>query len=103
MRERIGNAEGPVAKMRRRQKGAVALSYDQSRDEAPKVAASGRGEVAERILQTAREAGVPLQEDPDLLEILARVPPGEEIPPELYQAVAEILAFIYRMNAEMGD
>lgn len=84
-------------------KGAVALSYDRARDEAPKVAASGRGQVAEHILEAAREAGVPVQEDPDLLEVLARVPVGDEIPPELYQAVAEILAFIYRMNAQMGS
>ena len=83
-----------------KQKGAVALSYDRARDEAPKVSASGRGQVAERILEAAQEAGVPVREDPDLLEVLARVPVGEEIPPELYQAVAEILAFIYRMNAE---
>ena len=89
--------------MAQQRKGAVALSYNREQDDAPKVAASGRGDVAERILEAAREAGVPVREDPDLLEILARVPVGEEIPPELYQAVAEILAFIYRMNAEMGD
>ena len=89
--------------MNRQRKGAVALSYNREQDDAPKEAASGRGDVAERILEAAREAGVPVREDPDLLEILARVPVGEEIPPELYQAVAEILAFIYRMNAEMGD
>ena len=86
-----------------KRKGAVALSYDQAQDEAPKVAASGRGQVAGRILEAAREAGVPVREDPDLLEVLARVPVGDEIPPEMYQAVAEILAFIYRMNAEMGS
>lgn len=88
--------------MTEQRKGAVALSYDSARNDAPQVAASGRGKVAEKILEAAREAGVPIREDPDLLEILARVPVGEEIPPELYQAVAEILAFIYRMNAEMG-
>ncbi len=87
--------------MTRQRKGAVALTYDRSRDDAPKVSASGRGAVAERILEAAREAGVPVREDADLLEILARVPVGDEIPPELYQAVAEILAFIYRMNSEM--
>jgi flagellar biosynthesis protein len=87
--------------MARQRKGAVALTYDRSRDDAPRVAASGRGAVAERILEAAREAGIPIRHDADLLEILARVPVGDEIPPELYQAVAEILAFIYRMNAEM--
>jgi len=79
-------------------KGAVALQYDQDRDDAPTVAATGRGETAERILAEAKKHDIPIREDPDLLEVLAQLPLGEEIPPELYQAVAEILAFIYRMN-----
>lgn len=77
---------------------AVALLYDESSGNAPQVAASGRGQLARRILETAREAGIHVVEDPDLLEILAKVPVGAEIPAELYQAVAEILAFIYRAN-----
>lgn len=77
---------------------AVALLYDRQKNDAPVVAASGKGELAERILATAREAGIPIREDPDLVEILARVPVGEEIPVELYQAVAEILAFVYSLN-----
>jgi flagellar biosynthesis protein len=79
-------------------KGAVALQYDRDRDDAPKVSATGKGETAERILAEARKHDIPVREDPDLLEVLAQLPLGEEIPPELYQAVAEILAFIYRMN-----
>lgn len=82
-------------------KGAIALAYDRTQDKAPKISASGRGEVAEHILHIARESGIPVREDPDLLEVLARVPVGEEIPRELYQAVAEILAFIYMVNEEM--
>jgi flagellar biosynthesis protein len=81
---------------------AVALRYDSSRDMAPKVAASGHGEVARRIVRTAREAGVPIREDPDLLEVLAKIPQGEEIPPDLYQTVAEILVFLYRLNGKYG-
>ncbi len=77
---------------------AVALRYDAAAGAAPKVLASGRGEVAARILEKAREAGVEIVQDPDLIEILAQVPIGEEIPEELYHAVAEILAFVYRMN-----
>ncbi|MFP4429058.1 MAG: EscU/YscU/HrcU family type III secretion system export apparatus switch protein [Desulfovermiculus sp.] len=88
--------------MAEQEKRAVALAYDQTQDKAPKISASGRGEAAERILEIARDFGIPVREDPDLLEVLARVPVGEEIPRELYQAVAEILAFIYMMNAEMG-
>lgn len=89
--------------MQQKRKGAVALAYSRSRDDAPKVAASGQGAVAEKILAIARESGVPVREDPDLLEVLAQVPVGQEIPPELYQAVAEILAFIYRVNMQLSN
>jgi len=83
---------------RKAKKGAVALQYDRDRDDAPKVAATGRGETADRILAEAERHGIPIREDPDLLEVLAQIPMGEEIPPDLYQAIAEILAFVYRMN-----
>lgn len=77
---------------------AVALHYDHLPGTSPKVAATGRGEMARRIVAAAEAAGVDIVEDPDLLEVLGRVPVGEDIPPELFQAVAEILAFIYRIN-----
>ncbi|HFQ89616.1 MAG TPA: flagellar biosynthesis protein FlhB [Desulfobulbus sp.] len=77
---------------------AVALTYDESRSAAPQVVASGSGLVAEKIIETAREAGVFIREDPDLVELLAKVPVGEEIPAELYQSIAEILAFVYSVN-----
>jgi len=79
-------------------KKAVALSYDDQRAGAPLVLASGSGLIAEAIIERAREAGIHIQEDPDLVELLARVPLGEQIPPELYQAVAEVLAFVYAVN-----
>ena len=81
-------------------KKVVALSYDSKADDAPTVAASGKGAVADRILDVARDAGIPVQQDPDLVEVLARVPVGDEIPVALYQAVAEILAFVYALNRE---
>ncbi len=77
---------------------AVALKYDHQPGGAPKVVASGRGEVAQKILAAARQAGVEIVADADLLEILGKVPIGQEIPPELFQAVAEILAFVYQAN-----
>ncbi|MFO7838411.1 MAG: EscU/YscU/HrcU family type III secretion system export apparatus switch protein [Desulfosalsimonadaceae bacterium] len=83
-------------------KKAVALLYDRKKADAPTVAASGKGPVAGQILSAAEEAGIPIQEDPDLAEVLARVPLGEEIPVELYQAVAEILAFVYSLNKGQG-
>lgn len=77
---------------------AVAIVYDEKESAAPRVVASGRGVIAEKIIATAREAGIHIQEDANLVEILAKVPLGEEIPVELYQTVAEILAFVYRVN-----
>lgn len=77
---------------------AAALSYRQGMDNAPRVIASGRGELAKKIIETARSAGIDIVEDGDLVEILAGLPTGEEIPPELYQVVAELLACLYRLN-----
>lgn len=77
---------------------AVAIVYDENEAAAPKVVASGKGVIAEKIIATAREAGVHIQEDANLVEILAKVPMGEEIPVELYQTIAEVLAFVYRVN-----
>lgn len=77
---------------------AVALVYDKKRADSPLVVASGQGAVARKIIEIAHDAGIEIMEDPDLLELLAQVPLGEEIPVELYQAVAEVLAFVYRVN-----
>ncbi|GAX91426.1 EscU/YscU/HrcU family type III secretion system export apparatus switch protein [Effusibacillus lacus] len=73
---------------------AAALSYNPAADQAPRVVASGQGEVGRRIIELARENGVPVYEDPALVETLLAFDVGKEIPPELYQAVAEILVFI---------
>jgi len=75
---------------------AVALHYSGKR--APRITASGGGTVAERILEIAREHAVPVHEDPLLTEALSQVPLGEEIPENLYVAVAEVLAFVYQLS-----
>ncbi len=77
---------------------AVAIVYDEKQSAAPRVVASGKGIVAEKIIATAREAGIHIQEDPNLVEILAKIPLGTEIPVELYKTVAEVLAFVYQVN-----
>lgn len=77
---------------------AVALNYDKSPGNAPRVIASGQGEVARKIIASARLAGIDIVEDADLLEVLGKVPIGQEIPAHLFQAVAEILAFVYQAN-----
>ncbi len=75
---------------------AVALHYDG--EGAPRVVAKGGGDVAEKILEVAREHGVPLHEDAALARTLARLELGDEIPRALYQAVAEVLAFALRLS-----
>lgn len=79
-------------------KKAVAIKYDKEQADAPLVVASGKGHLAEQIVKVAREAGLEVRSDPDLTELLAKIPVGTEIPTELYQAVAEVLAFVYRVN-----
>jgi flagellar biosynthesis protein len=75
-------------------KKAVALRYDLERDKAPVVLAKGYGELAERIIKIAKERNIPIVEDEDLISALIRVEVFEEIPPELYRAVAKVLVFI---------
>jgi flagellar biosynthesis protein len=77
---------------------AVALKYDQKKDRAPKVVAKGRGHVAEKIIAVAKENNLPLYQDQNLIQILEALDLETEIPPELYRAVAEVLAFIYRLE-----
>ena len=84
-------------------KRAVALRYDRHRDQAPRVTAKGRGPVAEKIIELARQAGVPVKEDHDLVEVLSHLDLNAEIPPETYVVVAEILAWVYRVNAHSTE
>jgi flagellar biosynthesis protein len=80
-------------------KVAVALKYDAPA--APRVIAVGRGEVAQRIVETAQAAGVPLTDNPALAEALSRIPIDREIPESLYRAVAEVLTFILRTSGKL--
>lgn len=77
---------------------AVALRYNIEEDTAPVVLAKGQGFIAQRIEEVAREWGIPLKEDSQLAEYLMALDLYQEIPPELYTVVAEILAFIYSMD-----
>ena len=81
---------------------AIALKYDQKKDFAPRVTGKGKGKIAERILQTAEEHHVPIQEDPSLVELLGKLSINDTIPAELYEAVAEVFAFIYKADKEAG-
>jgi flagellar biosynthesis protein len=95
MSERDGRGE------RSRRRAAAALAYDPGEDRAPRLVARGRGLVAERIVALARAADVPVAADAALAEALVRVDLLREVPEELYLAVAEVIAFLYRM-AEPG-
>ncbi len=79
-------------------KKAVALRYDREKEDAPRITAAGKGLVAERIIAAARAHGITIYEDKDLTELLSRIELNDVIPTELYQVVAEVLAFIYRLN-----
>ena len=82
-------------------KNAVAIKYDKTRDRAPRVVAKGKGTVAQKIIDVAQMNDVPLYEDQNLAQLLEALDLDTEIPPELYQAVAEILVFIYRLNSKV--
>lgn len=80
---------------------AVALSYEPEVADAPRVVAKGKGALAERILEIAFAAGIKVRSDADLVEILQAVDLESEIPLQAFQAVAEILAYVYRANGTM--
>ena len=86
----------------KKRRKTVAIRYDEKKDHAPRVTAKGEGLLAERILELAKEAGVPIREDADLAEVLSRLDINEEIPPETYVIVAEILAWVYKLNQKAG-
>ncbi|MBF0118074.1 MAG: EscU/YscU/HrcU family type III secretion system export apparatus switch protein [Desulfobacterales bacterium] len=79
-------------------KKAVALKYQAGKDKAPKLTAKGSGIVAEKIIEIAKEHNIPIKNDPDLIEVLSKIDINEEIPPNVYVAVAELLAFAYSVN-----
>ena len=86
-----------MAEEKKKIKTAVALEYDPS-DEAPRVIASGKGALAEKIIEKAKESDVPVHEDDKLANTLSKLEIGDLIPPELYEVVAEILVFVDQMD-----
>ncbi|MFK8066773.1 MAG: EscU/YscU/HrcU family type III secretion system export apparatus switch protein [Gammaproteobacteria bacterium] len=78
---------------------AIALNYDET--SAPKVTAKGKGLVAEEILKLATENDIPIKEEPELVELLATVELGDQIPEALYVAVAEVIAFAYSLKGKV--
>ena len=81
-----------------KQKQAVAIRYDATKEASPRVVAKGRGNIAMKIIELAEENDIPIYEDRDLVELLSAVELFDEVPPELYSAVAEVLVWVYRVN-----
>lgn len=79
---------------------AVALKYDREKSGAPKVVASGKGEVANNIIKLAQEHDIFIKKDADLVELLSKIELNKEIPPMLYKAVAEVFSFIYKITGD---
>lgn len=81
-----------------KQKTAVALGFEPG-DEAPKILATGKGHLADKIIEAAKESNVPVHKDPKLAETLSKLDFGEYIPPELYEVVVEVLMYVDRIDA----
>lgn len=84
-------------------KEVAALQYSPDENAAPKIVALGKGEAAEKILEKAREHDVPVYKNDELAHTLNKMNPGDEIPPELYEVVAEIMVFISRLDRSYGE
>jgi len=81
---------------------AVAMQYEES-EEAPRVTAKGEGKLAEKIIELARQHEIPLYEDPDLVNLLYQLDLEEQIPVSLYEVVAEVFSFLYRLNRQQSE
>jgi flagellar biosynthesis protein len=79
---------------------AVALRYDEEKEEAPRLVAKGKNEVAEQIIKLAKLHGIAVREDEDLVQLLSRLELNIEIPQELYQVMAEVLVWVFKMNKQ---
>lgn len=84
-------------------KMAAAIRYDADKSDAPRLTAKGSGQVAEKIIELARRHDIPVREDRALVQILSKLDIDRQIPPELYRAVAEILAFVYSANEQYRE
>jgi flagellar biosynthesis protein len=93
-----GNAEFAVPKRRKR---AAALRYDYDQDPVPRLVAKGAGDLADRIIELARAHNIPVREDPDLINLLCKLEVDQLIPQKLFRAVAEVMAYVYRLNTHV--
>jgi flagellar biosynthesis protein len=90
-------------KRKLRKNSAVSLKYRPESDNAPRITAKGKGKIAEKIIKIAKEHNIYIHEDPDMIEVLSQFDINDEIPPDLYFVVAELLAFVYSLNKNMAS
>ncbi len=91
-----------IIKPRKQKKSAIALHYEKETQDAPQIVAKGKGAIAEKIIALAKEHNIPLYEDPDLIEVLSKLDLGQEIPPEMYKLIAEVLIYVYKANNKVS-
>jgi flagellar biosynthesis protein len=82
---------------------AAAISYDPGENDVPILAAFGEGNLARKIVSVARESGIPILPDPSLASMLSKISVGDEISPEMYEAVAKVLAFVSEVDRSYGE
>jgi len=82
---------------------AAAISYDPAENDVPILSAFGEGHMAQKIVDVAKESGVPVMPEPGLTGLLSRLSVGDEIAPEMYDAVAKVLAFVSEMDRSYGE
>jgi flagellar biosynthesis protein len=82
-------------------KTAIALRYEEGKHKSPIVTAKGKGKIAEKIIEKAKENQIPIHEDPSLVQMLSKLDIHDSIPEELYVAVAEVFAFIYQIEKDI--
>jgi len=101
--ERWGATLSEVKKTKKEIKYATALQYSPETSAAPKIIATGKGEIAEKIIEKAKENDVPIYQDSNLAKTLSALGIGDQIPAEVYEVVAEILVFIGSVDKSYGE
>jgi len=92
-----------MADVEKRKTQAAALTYDPAENDVPILSAFGEGHMAQKIIDVAKESGVPVLPEPGLTNLLSKLSVGDEIAPEMYDAVAKVLAFVSEMDRTYGD
>ena len=92
-----------MAENEQRKMQAAAITYDPAENDVPILSAFGEGHMAQKIIEVAKESGVPVMPEPGLTNMLSRLSVGDEIAPEMYDAVAKVLAFVSEVDRTYGE